>query len=100
MKTYQQTPNTVTETLNTGKTETPNQTLIDYEQYTVNTKTQTLPQEWKINVEIMKRIMLVKKTTLSSLGNQDWRTVKSETKMNILLTNIPTSNIAETTKNM
>ena len=38
---------------------------------------QTLYQEEKINVEIMKRIMSEKKTTLPSLRNQDWRTVKS-----------------------
>ena len=32
-----------------------------------------------MNVEIMKRIMSEKKTTLPSLSNQDWKTVKSET---------------------
>ena len=40
--------------------------------------------------------MSEKKTTLPSLRNQDWRTVKSETeKVNDLLTNIPTNDITE-----
>ena len=40
--------------------------------------------------------MSEKKTTLSSLRNQDWRTVKSETeKVNALLTNVPTDDITE-----
>ena len=57
---------------------------------------QTPTQEDKINVEIMKRVMSEKKTTLSSLRNQDWRTVKSKTKkVNDLLRNILTNNIAE-----
>ena len=58
--------------------------------------TQILTQEEKINVEIMKRIMSEKKTTLLSLRNQDWKTVKSGTKkVSDLLTNIPTNNITE-----
>ena len=62
----------------------------------VNTTTQTLTQEEKVNVEIMKRIMSEKKTTVPSLRNQDWRLVKSGTeKVNDLLTNIPTNNITE-----
>ena len=41
----------------------------------------------KINIEIMKRIMSEKKTTLPSLSNQDWKTVKVETdNINNLLT--------------
>ena len=32
-----------------------------------------------MNVDIIRRIMSEKKTTFPSLGNQDWRTVKSET---------------------
>ena len=34
-----------------------------------------------MNVEIMKRIMSEEKTSLTSLRNQEWRTVKSETKI-------------------
>ena len=50
----------------------------------------------KINVDIIKRIMSEKKTTLPSLRNKDWRTVKSETeKVNDLLTNILTNDITE-----
>ena len=56
------------------------------------TKAQTLSQEGQMNVEFMKRIMSENKTPLPSLRNQDWRTVKSETKKaNDLLTNIPTN---------
>ena len=53
-QTHQQTPNVVTETLNTGKPETPKQkqTLNDNDQHTANTKAQTLTQEGKMNVEI------------------------------------------------
>ena len=43
-QTHQQISNTVTETLNTGKLETPNQTLYENEPYTANTQTQTLTQ--------------------------------------------------------
>ena len=40
--------------------------------------------------------MSEKKTTLPSLRNQDWRTIKFETeKVNDLLTNIPTNEITE-----
>ena len=40
--------------------------------------------------------MTVKKTTLPSLRNQDWKKVKVETeKVNKLLINIPTNNISE-----
>ena len=59
-------------------------------------KRKILTQEEKMNVDIIKRIMSEKKTTLASLRHQDWRTVKSETdKMNDLLTNIPTNDITE-----
>ena len=59
-----------------------------------NTQTQMLIQEEKINVDIIKRIMSVKKTTLASLRNQDWGTVKSKTvKVNDLLKNFPTNEI-------
>ena len=49
-----------------------------------------------MNVDIIKWIMYEKKTTWSSLCNQDWRTVKSETeKVNDFLTNIPANDIIE-----
>ena len=95
-QTYQQTLYTVSETLNIEKPETPNHTINDNDRYTANTKPQTLTQEEKINVEIMKKIIPEKKTTLPSLRNQDERTVKFETvKVNDLLTNIPENNITE-----
>ena len=50
----------------------------------------------KFNVDIIKRTITEKKTTLPSLKNQDRRTLKSETeKVNDLLTNIPTNDITE-----
>ena len=52
----------MTETLNTGKPETPTQTLHDNDQYTGNTQTQTLTQEEKTKVDTIKRIMSEKKT--------------------------------------
>ena len=89
-------PNTITETLNTRKPKTPNQTLHDNDPYTANIQTQTLTQEEKTNVYTIKRIMSENKTTLLSLRNQDWKKVKSETqKVNNLLTNIPTNDITE-----
>ena len=95
-QTHQQTPNTITETLNTGKPETPKQTLHNNDRYTANTLTQKLTQEEKTNIDTMKRIMSEKKTTLPSLRSQDYMKVKSETeKVNDLLTNIPTNNITE-----
>ena len=55
----------------------------------------TLNQEEKMNIDIIKRIISKKKTTLPSLRNKDWRKVTFETKkVNDLLTNIPT-NITE-----
>ena len=70
--------------------------LNDNDRYNAKTTTQTsTKEEKKINVE-MKRIMSEKKTTLCSLMNQDWKTVKSETeKINELLTNILTNNITD-----
>ena len=53
-------------------------------------------QEGKINIDTIRRIISEKKTTLPSLKNQVWRTVKSETeKVNDLFTNIPTNDIAD-----
>ena len=95
-QTHQQTSSTVTETINTGKPETPNQTLHDNDSCTANTQTQTLTQEEKTNVDNITRITSEKKTIWPSLGNQDWRIVKSETeKVNDLLTNISTNDITE-----
>ena len=53
-----------------------------------------LTQEDRKNVELIKKIMREKKTTLPSLRNQDRKNVKVETeKLNKLLTNIPAGNI-------
>ena len=54
-QTHQQTPITVTETINTGKPETPNQTLHNNDSFIANTQTQTLTQE--TNVDTIKRIV-------------------------------------------
>ena len=49
-----------------------------------------------MNVKNLKKIMTEKKTELSSLRNQVWRTVKAEAeKINELSTHIPTNNITE-----
>ena len=58
---------------------------------------QTLTQEEKPNVNIIKRKeMSGKQTIFPSLRNQDWRTVKSETeKVKDLLANIPTKDITD-----
>ena len=50
----------------------------------------------KTNSDTVRRIMSEKKTTLPSLRNQDWRTLKSETeKVKYLLTKIPTNDITD-----
>ena len=55
-----------------------------------------LTQENKINVELIKKIMNEKKTTLRSLRNQEWKNGKVENEnVNKLLTNIQTGNITE-----
>ena len=58
--------------------------------YRKHTHTQTLTQEKKqTDIDIIRWIM-------PSLGNRDWRIVKSETeKVNDFLTNIPTNDITE-----
>ena len=95
-KIHQQTPNIVTETINTRKPETSNQTLHDNDRYTTNTQTQILTQKEKMNVDIIKRIMPEKKTTLPSHWKEKMKTVKSETeKVNYLSTNISTNDIME-----
>ena len=55
-QTYQQTPTTETETMNTGTPETPNQTLPDNDSCTANTQTQTLVLVEETNVDTIKRI--------------------------------------------
>ena len=93
---HQQIPKTPSETLDIRKLEIPNKTLHGNDPCTANTQMQTLTQEEKTYIETIRRIMSEKKTTLSSLRNQDWRIVKSETeKVNDLLTNILTNSIAE-----
>ena len=47
-QTHQQTPATVTKTLNIGKPQAPNQTLHDNDSYTANAQTKKLTQEKKI----------------------------------------------------
>ena len=68
-QTHQQTPNTVTMTQNSGKPETPNQTLRDNDPCTTNTQKQILTQEEKSNIDTIRTIMSSKKTTLISLRN-------------------------------
>ena len=57
---------------------------------------ETLSQEQKINLENVKRIMSSEKTTLTSLRNIEWKTLKIETnKINHILPDILTNNITE-----
>ena len=57
---------------------------------------ETLSQEQKTNLETLKRIMNSEKTTLPSLRNIEWRTLKTETnKINQVLPYISTNNITE-----
>ena len=61
--------------------------------------TETLSQEQQTNLENLKRIMNSEKTTLPSLTNIEWRTLKTETnKINQMLLYISTNNIAELNK--
>ena len=63
---------------------------------TTHNPEQTLTQEQKVNLENLKRIMGSEKTTLLSLRNIEWRTVKRETnKINQVLPYISTNNITE-----
>ena len=60
---------------------------------------QTPTQEQKINLENFKRIMNGEMTTLPSLRNIEWRTIKAEKeKINQLLNHISTNNITELNK--
>ena len=61
-----------------------------------NNHKETLSQEQKINLENVQRIMNSEKTTLASLRNIEWRTLKIETeKINQVLQYTPTNNITE-----
>ena len=61
-----------------------------------NNPEQKLMQEQKVNLENIKRIMDSEKTTLPSLRNIGWRTVKTETnKINQVPSYISTNNITE-----
>ena len=65
----------------------PNDTLS-------NNQEETLSQEQKVNLEIVKRIMSSEKTILPSLRNIEWKTLKIETnKINHILPYIPMNNI-------
>ena len=58
--------------------------------------TETLSQEQPTNLENLKRIMNSEKTTLPTLRNLEWRTLKTETnKINQILPYISTNNISE-----
>ena len=58
-----------------------------------------LTQRDKIDVELRKKIITEKKTTFSSLKNQNRKNVNGETKkVNKLLSNILTDNITELNK--
>ena len=61
-----------------------------------NTTDKNLTQKDKMNEEIIKKIKTKKKTTLPSLKNCEWKTVKLETeKINKLLTDISTNKITK-----
>ena len=61
-----------------------------------NNPEQKLSQEQKLNLGNLKRILNSEKTTLSSVRNIEWRTVKAETnKVNQVLIYISTNNITE-----
>ena len=67
----------------------PNDTLS-------NNQEETLPQEQKVNLENVKRIINSEKTILLSLRNIEWKTLKIETnKINHILPYIPTNDITE-----
>ena len=61
-----------------------------------NNQEETQSQEQKVNLENVPRIMNSEKTSLPSLRNIEWKTLKIETnKINHILTYIPTNNITE-----
>ena len=89
--------NTVTETIHSGKPDTPDQSQHGNDPSTTKTQRQTLTQEEKkTNRDTIRIIMSERKNILPSFRNQDWRTVLSETEnVNKLLTNIPSNDITE-----
>ena len=96
----QEHPNTIINKLNPEKQEssilTEPQNNCNRNITHPNHTEQWLTQEEKMNIEILKRIMSEKKTTLPSLRNQDGKTARVETyKINELLTHISTYNITE-----
>ena len=92
-QTHQETLTTLTKTTNTGIPETSNQTLLDKDHKQTNAN---IDSRGKTNIDTIKRIMSKNKTTLPSLRNQDWRTVRFETeKVNDLLIDILANNITE-----
>ena len=61
-----------------------------------NNHKETLSQKQNTNLENVQRIMNCEMTTLPSLRNIEWRTLKIETeKINQILPHIPTNNITE-----
>ena len=61
-----------------------------------NNQEETLSQEQKVNLEIVKRIMSCEKTILPSIRNIEWKTLKIETnKIDHILPYIPTNNSTE-----
>ena len=92
--------NTVPDTSNINKQKQPNWneplTSKNINSTQPNNPEQALTQEQKINLENLKRIKNGGKTTLQSLRNIEWRTVKTETNnINQILPNISTNNITK-----
>ena len=57
-----------------------------------------LSQEDKINVELIKKIVANKKTTLPSLKNQDWNKSHWNWKDKQIINKYPSGNITELSK--
>ena len=104
-KTNTQDDNTVPDTLRVDKQNQPNRNEIPCsgnENATLSNNAQpsnpkeTLSQEQKIDLENVKRMMNSRKTTLPSLRNIEWRTLKIKTnKINKILLYISTNKITE-----
>ena len=76
---YEQEPPIRTETLNTEKQKPPKQTKTkntENRNTTVSSAVKMLTQEDKMNVELIKKIMREKGSTLPSHRNQYWKKVK------------------------
>ena len=104
-KTHKQTYNTVPDTSSDVKQKQSNEkelqtsakenTTLPNDTLPSNQK-ETLSQEQKINQENEKKIISSEKTTLPSLRNIEWKTLKIETdKINHMLPYILTNNITE-----